>query len=788
MLVALFGLAYGQARDFPILPIDSWYTTIPLTGKSIVYDPVSDIAEIIYIPTPYDAHALYWAYSGDGGNTWDEMGPLDWGYGAAYLAIAMDGSQTPYVIFNDRIDHGLAENRALCFIRDESYLQGNWTTPMILSDTLAYSMRFGSIDVSPSGDTIVVVSQGNYDRIEGTDTLHVHDVLFTRSTNGGTSFDPMIVIAHGDDFPCDDGTQHYVESPAIHLGENGNIFVEALAKDTVNCPGEEWQKIYTASTDLGGTWTDVVTLPRPEGRTWGPENWWARLFSGVAMGDMVYTGACLSKAGENRLIGYRYRFSTGEFEEYASIAPPPAGDMFGEAACATFGYDAEGNIYVAYQDKDSLGFDGYNIFVMGSPDNGHYWTYPMRVGSGLYRPMAPEIAPIVGDSGLVIYEPMGWKKSFKGDSLRLIKFCADSVFAVCRTRIMLSHTAYGNTYDEVGPYVIQADAKDDQPGFTVDLIYVIGTDETTVPMVNVGGDTYEAEIPGQPIGTKIEYWVKAVDTDANEAMVPGSFDAGYSILVLPCGVVVYDDGIAIDGITEPWGNGFLSVRFSPTEAAVETLTTVSLFIWSNPDTFVIHLNPDDGTGKPNPDVDLITPIEAVAPDSGVWMDVDVGELFIPDEDFHIRIEFPLHDRPYIGADKLCDCDRSWMNYAGWWWAHPSDWGVGDLLIRAIMPGYGIGVEEGRTSIYRLSQNRPNPILKSTTIEFAIPKKEHVNLAVYNVAGQKVKTLVDGDISPGSYTINWNGRDKNGRRLAAGVYFYRMEAGKYISTRKLVLLR
>jgi len=80
------------------------------------------------------------------------------------------------------------------------------------------------------------------------------------------------------------------------------------------------------------------------------------------------------------------------------------------------------------------------------------------------------------------------------------------------------------------------------------------------------------------------------------------------------------------------------------------------------------------------------------------------------------------------------------------------------------------------------------MLKATTIEFAIPKKEHVNLMVYNVAGQRVKTLIDNEISPGSYTVNWNGRDKDGRRLAAGVYFYRIEAGKYISARKLVLLR
>ena len=787
-LVAVVGLAFGQVREFPILPINSWYSTIPLTGKNIVYDPVSNIAEVAYIPSPYDAHTLYWAYSNNDGNTWNEMGPLDWGYGAGYPAMAMDGTHTPYIIFNDRIDHGPGENRALCFIRDDSYATGLWTTPLIISDTIFYSMRFGSIDVDPSGDTIVIVAQGNYTRNDTT----IHDILFTKSTDGGTFFDPMVVIINGDDFPTESDDGNVAECPGIHLGENGNIFVEALAKDIVLYPGQEWQKIYTASTNLGASWTDAAVLPGIEGRTYA-ENWWARLFYGVARDGMVYTGVGLAKAGENRLVGYRYRFSTDEFEEYGPIAAAPSGDMFGEAACATFACDAAGNIYAAYQDKDSLGFDknpGYNIFVIGSSDEGHYWTYPLRIGSGLKRTMAPEMAPIVGDSGLVMYEPLGWWEGFE-DSLRLIKFCSDSVFAVHRTLPMVWNvTAYGNTYDEVGPYVIQVSVKDNEAGFSVDLIYSLGKDSTVIPMVNVGGDVYEAGIPGQPIDSKIEYWVKIEDTDANEVMVPGSFDAGYSILVLPGGVVAYDDGIAIDGLNEPWENGFISVMISPTEAAVETLTTVRLFIWSNPDTFIIHLNPDDGSGKPDYETDLITPIEAVAPDSGEWFDVDIvaKDVFVPVEDFHVRIEFPLHVRPYIGADKMCDCDRSWLNYDGWWWAHPSDWGVGDLLIRAIMPGYGIGIEEGRTIVYRLSQNRPNPMLKATTIEFAIPKKEYVNLTVYNVAGQRVKTLIDNEISPGSYTANWNGRDENGRRLSAGVYFYRIETGNYISTRKLVLLR
>jgi hypothetical protein len=662
----------------------------------------------------------------------------------------------------------------------------------------------GCIDVNPPGDTIVIVAQCNHKRVEGTDTIDIHDIRFTKSVNGGETFEPMEIVVSGDSFPCDGGERRYAESPAIHLGSNGYLFVECLAKDTILYPGEEWQKVVTMSEDFGETWTKAQVLHRPEGWEYAA-NWWAVIAPGVVVNNVPHTPVyIIDPSGSKRVI--EYHLDGGEW--VYSIASPPKMDsivngetreIFGSPEYGSMGADAEGRLYIVFRDLDHVAgmqqdWRWYNAFVVGSP-NGIDWSWPIRVSNvPLPAPdtnyvVSPEMAENVGNVGYMIYEDGDWGGNPDPSAVWFSTFSPDSIFKPENFPPKITDvTNYGNTYQTTGTYDIEAKIHDETGLTETTLFYAIGEDTTKVPMNLTGDEIYTAPIPAQEVGTRIEYWVKAVDTDANEAMVPGSFDAGYSILVLPGGVVAYDDGIAIDGISEPWGNGFLSVRFSPTEAAVETLTTVRLFIWSNPDSFIVHLNPDDGSGKPNPDVELITPIEAMASDSGAWMDVNVEEEFIPTEDFHIRIEFPLHDRPLIGADKLCDCDRSWMNYSGWWWAHPSDWGLGDLLIRAIMPGYGVGVEEGRTSIYRLSQNLPNPILKSTTIEFAIPKKEHVNLAVYNVAGQKVKTLVDGDISPGSYTINWNGKDKNGRRLAAGVYFYRMEAGKYVSTRKLVFLR
>jgi zinc protease len=90
--------------------------------------------------------------------------------------------------------------------------------------------------------------------------------------------------------------------------------------------------------------------------------------------------------------------------------------------------------------------------------------------------------------------------------------------------------------------------------------------------------------------------------------------------------------------------------------------------------------------------------------------------------------------------------------------------------------------------FALDQNYPNPFNSSTAIRFALPKSEEVELAVYNLTGQQVVTLVQGRRDAGAYTILWDGRDDSGHALASGMYLYRLEAGDEVQTRKLVLLQ
>jgi len=89
---------------------------------------------------------------------------------------------------------------------------------------------------------------------------------------------------------------------------------------------------------------------------------------------------------------------------------------------------------------------------------------------------------------------------------------------------------------------------------------------------------------------------------------------------------------------------------------------------------------------------------------------------------------------------------------------------------------------------RLVGNYPNPFNPTTTISFDIAKDGHVAIDIYNVRGQKVRSLVNGDFTAGNHTIVWNGTDHQGRSVSSGVYFYRMTAGGYHSMQKMALLK
>ncbi len=104
----------------------------------------------------------------------------------------------------------------------------------------------------------------------------------------------------------------------------------------------------------------------------------------------------------------------------------------------------------------------------------------------------------------------------------------------------------------------------------------------------------------------------------------------------------------------------------------------------------------------------------------------------------------------------------------------------------------VGIEEeGKTGLpsqFTLFQNHPNPFNPYTDIRYALPKGSYVNLVVYNILGQKVKTLVDKNQRGGFHTVRWDGKNQRGQQVGTGIYFYKIEAGSFTQTKKMLLLK
>ncbi|HMA62843.1 MAG TPA: T9SS type A sorting domain-containing protein [bacterium] len=90
--------------------------------------------------------------------------------------------------------------------------------------------------------------------------------------------------------------------------------------------------------------------------------------------------------------------------------------------------------------------------------------------------------------------------------------------------------------------------------------------------------------------------------------------------------------------------------------------------------------------------------------------------------------------------------------------------------------------------YKLKQNYPNPFNPTTHVAFQIPEPKRVNISIYNILGQKVRTLTSRKYSTGSHILIWNGKNDNGATVPSGAYFMRMEAGNFTQVKKMLFLK
>ncbi len=388
-------------------------------------------------------------------------------------------------------------------------------------------------------------------------------------------------------------------------------------------------------------------------------------------------------------------------------------------------------------------------------------------------------------------------------------------------------TCFYATDDVVGPYPIEATVTDNL-GFIagVSLFYRTAQTWIEVPMPLVGPNLYRAAIPGQPLGTTVDYYVEARDAALNPGTdPPGAPNTTYSFVVANANQVFADDAELNLG----WTLGL------PTDTA-----TTGRWVREDPVQTVSSTNPqliyqpeDDHT--PAPGVICFVTGNGVPGGAPGDQDVDGGCTTLVSPIFDVSgaheaiVRYWRYYTNETTLDDIFQVDISSDGGATWQplervgpgSAHPwrefekqlrclvdltsqmqlrfiaCDQGGGSLT-EALIDDVFIGrIDLGSTAVspvdaptgqFRLAAAKPNPFNPATFVTYEIATRDHVGLRIYDVKGRLVRTLVDGIVDPGVYTALFDGRDAGGRDLASGTYFLRLESNGNRETQKIALVR
>ncbi|MCK5126002.1 MAG: T9SS type A sorting domain-containing protein [candidate division Zixibacteria bacterium] len=186
------------------------------------------------------------------------------------------------------------------------------------------------------------------------------------------------------------------------------------------------------------------------------------------------------------------------------------------------------------------------------------------------------------------------------------------------------------------------------------------------------------------------------------------------------------------------------------------------------------------------DVDSTAPDEVLLGGASLFNSMAIGAMEHTFS-FYFTLENPT------GADMSLVIDSAKVGPAGDW-AYITAAGTnvppgfsGTLTYNVLTPS-AAGDDPVIANVFSLDQNYPNPFNPSTTINYSLARKSKVNISVYNILGQQINTLVNGEKDAGPHQIPWYGDDNNGDAVASGIYFYKMVTDDFVETFKMVLMR
>jgi hypothetical protein len=387
-------------------------------------------------------------------------------------------------------------------------------------------------------------------------------------------------------------------------------------------------------------------------------------------------------------------------------------------------------------------------------------------------------------------------------------------------------TPHASTDDTLGPYVIPVTLSDPS-GIDRKILYWRTNWDATeheVPLVSVGGDAYEAEIPGQSYPTVVQYYVYATDGVGLAAVDPSGAPAlVHQFSVFPIETVMDDEfetheGWTIGAVDDDATTG-IWIRAVPVGTTYNGYTVQPDSDYTAPPGVTCYVtgnaNPGDAAGTNDVDngkTTLFSPVfnlqgySSATVSYAVWYTNNIGSN--PNEDSWL-VQATDNGSTWTDLENTTASTNAWvvrsfplegfidLTSAVRFRFVASDYGSGSLVEAAVddflltaWSAIETGVADRAPEVARtvLEPCRPNPFNPETAVTFHMASAGIASLRIYDVSGRLVRALFDGHAEAGSHDFRWDGRSDSGRSVSSGIYFVRLEAPGFLQVRQMALVR
>lgn len=258
--------------------------------------------------------------------------------------------------------------------------------------------------------------------------------------------------------------------------------------------------------------------------------------------------------------------------------------------------------------------------------------------------------------------------------------------------------------------------------------------------------------------------------------------------------LTYDDGNPDEYVYETAGNWALAVKFTPPVSNAQ-ISEVKVYIsgeigQGNGSFYLGIYNSDGNNGLPGSAI--LSPY-AYTPQETGWQTFNLNGNSGINSDFYVAVIYDGNSFPAIGADPPpgnkrayeYDPSKGWYNLA----QMGSEYDYTLFMRTTMLTPTGVAEIENKVpEKFEISSNYPNPFNPTTSIKYSLPVGENVSIIIYDITGKEVAKLVNNYQNAGTYVVTWNGKDNYGAQAASGVYLYRIQAGNYVKTQKMTLLK